>query len=283
MKPDSKTPALENVRNFYQTLPFNYYENATNALENIKRNPIRSYPDLDELLLEQETRRVLELGCGAGWASNSLALHYGCDITAIDFTDTAIDRAKEVSRLLGTDENVQFLCQDLYELAPDPAYDLVFSVGVLHHTNDCKAGVRHAAQFIGPGGVLYLGLYHSYGRRFFLDHYQEIAKTRGEEEAFQEFCKTLNHQPDRTHAQSWFRDQVLHPFETQHSFAEVYGWLKELELDVISTSINGFEPLEDVEAVMELEKSFGDVSKRRNIDEGRFYPGFFTVMAERSA
>ncbi|MEO0636508.1 MAG: class I SAM-dependent methyltransferase [Pseudomonadota bacterium] len=276
------TAALDEVREFYTELPFNYYESATNALEHIGHNPLKAYPDLDLALADGGVETVLELGCGAGWASNSMALHYGCQVTAVDFTAAAVARAREVAGLLGTSDTIKFHCQDLYTFEPGEHFDLVFSMGVLHHTSDCRAGVQHASRFVKRDGLLYLGLYHSYGRRPFLKHYQDMVEAQGEDHAFARFQETLQHQTDTVHSKSWFRDQVLHPFETQHSFEEVHHWLKELGFDVLSTSINRFDEIGSIEDLFEQEKAFADLSLQRNIEEKTFYPGFFTIMAARS-
>ena len=90
------------------------------------------------------------------------------------------------------------------------------------------------------------------------------------------------HAGDKTMLKSWFRDQVLHPHETQHTLREVCGWLAEHGLSLSSTSINRFEPIENVDSLFALEQTFGERSRQANLTEGRYYPGFFTVLAGRS-
>ena len=40
---------------------------------------------------------------------------------------------------------------------------------------------------------------------------------------------------------SWFRDQVLHPHETQHTLEELTDVFKSCNYKIVSTSINKFE------------------------------------------
>jgi hypothetical protein len=47
-------------------------------------------------------------------------------------------------------------------------------------------------------------------------------------------------------ARSWFRDQVMHPHETQHTLREISEWLTGAGLTLQSTSINAFAPIGDV-------------------------------------
>ena len=86
---------------------------------------------------------------------------------------------------------------------------------------------------------------------------------------------------DRDFLHSWFRDQVLHPHETQHSLAELHRLLNSLDFEIRSTSINGFQPFESLEALFEREKELYEHSRRRNVIERRYFPGFFTVLARQ--
>ena len=269
------------VREFYEDMPFSYYSSVDEAARNIAANPVTAYPDLDALLQDDDIKTVLEIGCGAGWAANSIALHYGKQVTAVDFTSKALERAKEVSQKIGTRGQIRFVHSDLFEFQTDEKFDLVLSVGVLHHTNDCHAAFRHISRFCAADGLLFIGLYHSYGRLPFLKHFHEIVKEQGEEAAFRRYCQINPGQSDTTHMRSWFRDQVLHPQETQHSLAEVMVWLDQAGFGLLTTSINKFEQVTDRTALIELEKACEAYSEQRNIAENQFFPGFFTVLAER--
>ena len=69
---------------------------------------------------------------------------------AIDFNPVAIERARSVAQALGV--SVAFNVADLF-LHEIPPVDVVVSVGVLHHTDDCQAAVRRVCQaFVKPGG-----------------------------------------------------------------------------------------------------------------------------------
>jgi hypothetical protein len=62
------------VRDFYEQLPFNFHGSVASSAEAVSANPIAAtYSDLHELLSGGRVRRALELGCGAGWLTNTLA------------------------------------------------------------------------------------------------------------------------------------------------------------------------------------------------------------------
>ena len=154
-----ETPAPERarvrdaVRTFYEALPFNYHGGVESSAEAVEANPVAAvYPDLHTLLASGRVRRALELGCGAGWLTNTLAMHYGVRMTAIDFTAPALARARDVARRLGVTGSTEFIEADLFTYQSPTPFDLVVSMGVLHHTGDARGGVLHAASLVAPGG-----------------------------------------------------------------------------------------------------------------------------------
>jgi cyclopropane fatty-acyl-phospholipid synthase-like methyltransferase len=204
-------------------------------------------------------------------------------VTAVDFAERALARAAEVARRLGLERRTQFVRSDLFDFTADEPFDLVVSVGMLHHTGDTPGGVRHSASMVANGGRLYLGLYHQPGRRVFLDALQSLAAREGDEAAFQLYRELDRvHQGDPTLLRSWFRDQVLHPYETQHTLRETVGWFEQAGLSLESTSINRFEPIGDLEALFALELTYAERSRRALEVERRYFPGFFTAMGRRA-
>jgi hypothetical protein len=97
-----------------------------------------------------------------------------------------------------------------------------------------------------------------------------------------EFRRLRGSSIDSTHLESWFRDQVLHPHETQHTYAEVRALLESRNFEVISTSINKFQPITSHAALEEKEREYAEVSKRA-LTDGRYFPGFFVVLARNQA
>ena len=273
------------IKEFYRDMPFNYYSDAEGAQQNLNADVVeRSYPDLHQLLLSGEITSVLEIGCGAGWLSNTIASVYGIDVTAVDFTSKAIERAKEVSIALGTQDKVKFLESNLFDFQSPETFDLVVSIGCIPATRDPKQAYEHLQQFVSNGKYLYLGLYHTYGRKVFLDMFHRILEEQGEEAAYQKYKELDSTRiADETHLRSWFRDQVLHPHENQQSLEEVAAWLEEQHFSLMCTSINRFEAIEDIPALFEVEKQYEQISYQANYVDGRYFPGFFTVLAEKNA
>lgn len=277
------------VRRFYEELPFNFLTTKDSASLITAKNQIQAYADLDGVLSHSPGATVLDIGCGAGWFVNSCAFYYRLHTTGLDLTEKAIARAAETSTELGIDELTHFVRGDLFELELDESFDVVSSIGVLHHTFSVPKALERAANYVAPGGALHIGLYHSYGRAPFLELFEPyraaaLAGTLSEadsEEALSLYAE-LHPSADDEFLRSWFRDQVLHPHETQHSLEEVHALLSALGFEIFSTSINRFEPFEHIENLFELERGYEELSRQRNHIERRYFPGFFTVLARQS-
>lgn len=277
---DLSAPARADVLAFYKDLPFNYRAAAADHAAAVRRaDSLRAYPPLVDVLKARP--RLLDVGCGAGWLVNSAAYHHRCAATGIDFNPVAVERATAVAHELRID--ACFAVADLFTYASDKPFDVVTSVGVLHHTNDCLGGLRHIASLVAPRGYLFVGLYHAHGRRPFLDHFATLAGN-GEEAQFAEFARLAKSSgtwgEDETYLRSWFRDQVLHPHETQHTLAELFPVFDQLGFTVRATSVNRFASLPARADLIAAETALGEAG-RKALAEARYFPGFFVVLAQR--
>jgi len=282
MNESSNKEALQKtVLDFYKVLPFNYYSSPEEEAQRIKEhNDVKNYYVLDPLINKQT--RILEIGCGTGRLANSIAHHYKCDVTAIDFNEKALQHAKKTAAALGI--NTHYITADLFSFQPaHPAPDLVISIGVLHHTYDCAKAIRLICQkHIKRNGFFFLGLYHRYGRKPFLNYFNSAQKNGASEEKLFSMYKEIHKEiTDELLLRSWFRDQVLHPHETQHTLLEVAQIAKEESLEIISTSINHFKKSNNLEDLFEIEKSYEELSKQR-LKERKYFPGFFLCLLKKN-
>jgi SAM-dependent methyltransferase len=106
-----------------------------------------------------EPGKALDLACGDGRNARWLA-GLGWTVTAVDFSDVAIERAREVSAEAGLD--IDFQIHDLTRWTPPrQAFDLVAVVN-LQITHDLLGPViQRAAAAVAPGGTLFVVGHHS--------------------------------------------------------------------------------------------------------------------------
>ena len=99
--------------------------------------------------------RVLDAGCGGGRYCKVVG-EAGGIVTGADHS-TAVDKAASLCAHL---PNVRFVQADLKRLPLEPAsFDLVFSIGVLHHDVATRPAFDAIAEFVRPGGRLAVWLY----------------------------------------------------------------------------------------------------------------------------
>src|SRR5438552_817338 len=101
-------------------------------------------------------RLVLEAGCGMGRfldvvSRDGAALAVGVDLSA------AVDAAAEN---LGARPNVLILQGDIFRLPLAPgSFDVVYSIGVLHHTPSAEQAFRTLVPLVKPGGTIAISVY----------------------------------------------------------------------------------------------------------------------------
>ncbi|HEY1125975.1 MAG TPA: bifunctional 2-polyprenyl-6-hydroxyphenol methylase/3-demethylubiquinol 3-O-methyltransferase UbiG [Sphingobium sp.] len=97
-------------------------------------------------------KRVLDIGCGAGLASEPLA-RMGAALTAIDAAHENIAVAREHADAMGLSIDYRHCgVEDLKE----PAFDLIVSLEVIEHVTNPALFLGHVAQLLKPDGLLIL-------------------------------------------------------------------------------------------------------------------------------
>ncbi|MEZ6050240.1 MAG: methyltransferase domain-containing protein, partial [Planctomycetaceae bacterium] len=106
---------------------------------------------LDEL----KGLRVLDAGCGGGRYSK-VAGEAGATVIGVDHTE-AVEKAASLCDHL---PNVSFAQADLKKLPLEPAsFDVVFSIGVMHHDANTREVFDAVAKMVKPGGRMAVWLY----------------------------------------------------------------------------------------------------------------------------
>ena len=107
-------------------------------------------------------KRILDAGCGMGRFAEVVS-RWGGRVVAVD-----LSRAVEAARAnLSGRDNVLVMQADLSRLPfPEGSFDLIYSLGVLHHTPDCERAFRTLTRYLAPGGTMALWVYAQDGGRW---------------------------------------------------------------------------------------------------------------------
>jgi SAM-dependent methyltransferase len=109
---------------------------------------------------------LLVAGCGTGKHAVQSATRFdACLVSALDLSLNSLAYGMRKCRELGVD-NIRFFRGDILNLENiGRRFDIIESVGVLHHLREPEAGLRVLRSLLMPQGLMCLGLYSSRARR----------------------------------------------------------------------------------------------------------------------
>lgn len=194
---------------------------------------------------------ILIAGCGTGRHSIETARKFrGARVLAVDLSLASLGYAKRKTLEIGL-ENIEYAQADIMKLGGiNRTFDVIESVGVLHHLADPMAGWRILLSLLRPGGLMYLGFYSELARRHIVAARNFIAE-RGYDASNTEdirLCRqdimNLMTAEDNTqirplalsgdfYATSACRDLIFHVQEHRYTLRQLKESLEELGLDFI--------------------------------------------------
>ncbi len=114
---------------------------------------LASVPAVHDALATPDCR-VLDVGCGGGWSSISLARAYpSATVLGVDIDQPSIDLAAANARDAGVAEQVRFLCQDAASL-PEGTADVAFAFECVHDMPRPVEVLSAVRRTLAPGGSL---------------------------------------------------------------------------------------------------------------------------------
>ncbi|MEI6065151.1 MAG: class I SAM-dependent methyltransferase, partial [Pseudanabaena sp. ELA748] len=125
--------------------------------------------------------RILDAGCGSGVSTEYLVhLNPEAAVVGIDLSEGTLAVAKERCQRSGA-TRVDFHHLSLFDADQlEGEFDLINSVGVLHHTADPIRGIQALANKLAPSGLLHIFVYSELGRWEIRLMQQAIALLQGD-------------------------------------------------------------------------------------------------------
>jgi SAM-dependent methyltransferase len=112
-----------------------------------------------------EGKSFLDAGCGIGRNSRWPLEAGASKACAFDCNETTVAVAREN---LSSFPNCAVVCRSIYDLDGRTQYDVVFSIGVIHHLRDPRRAVENLINAVKPGGTLLLWVYAYEGNEAYL-------------------------------------------------------------------------------------------------------------------
>lgn len=153
----------EKVKELYEKYPYPYTEVKTELLNDLL---LMIYYIFTESGIQHDIYSkysFFDAGCGSGQrilgvASEFPASHFTC----VDICGHSLELAKKQAQKNGI-KNVTFRQANLMEFDENEKYDIVTSVGVIHHLNDPEKGLSTISRLLADEGILIVLIYHTYG------------------------------------------------------------------------------------------------------------------------
>jgi SAM-dependent methyltransferase len=172
-------------------------------------------------------RLIADVGSSIGEISRGL-LDRGARLVCLDISFESLQRCQEINPeppvIHGNALDLPF---------PDDAFDHTISIGVLHHTPDCRRGFHEVARVTAPGGTIVIFLYNYWSIYNLVYHsFKPIRATiplksvpRQLVRILQPFVKShLDQKLDDEQLRNLLGDKLWTPQATFHSVSEVRRW-----------------------------------------------------------
>ncbi len=220
--------STKEVSKFYTVKPFPNYDEDDNKSSILKKGNMNYLAKNLKKFLKLNSK-FIEVGSGTCQLSNYFAIGTNMEVVALDATRESIKIGRKFAKDNNVD-NVKFVNGDIFDdLFEKEYFDVLWTNGVLHHTNDPKKAFDTCIKWLKPQGYVVIGLYNFYGRfrtNFRRIIYNFLGKKIGRQylKVFDPTLRNLKKNSDSIDA--WIQDQYEHPVESSHTFNDVFKWFE---------------------------------------------------------
>ena len=236
------------VRSQYEEYPYprwryTYSNTPTNFL-NIVNGHIK--PNRIQINHKFNNPNVLIAGCGTGNHICQAANYLNANILGVDLSLSSLAYAKRKVEELGL-KNIDFLHADILQLKDlKKKFDVIESIGVLHHMHDPLQGLKILVDLLEPNGFLLIGLYSEKARQDVIKA-KDFAKKNKFENSFSGIrsfreaifkekndfeLKRLATERD-FYSISSVKDLIFHAQEYRFTLPEIFKMLENLNLEFL--------------------------------------------------
>ena len=186
--------------------------------------------------------KILIAGCGTGKQLNNILARENSNVVAFDLSLSSLAYAKRKARELNC-KNINFIQGDLLDLKKlNKKFDIIESVGVLHHMNNPLKGWKSLTECIKDNGLMLIGLYSEKARENISEIRKKIRnlkiKTTSTDiinfrkkilETKNKHWESIKYSPD-FYSTSGVRDLLFHVQEHRFTISKIKEYLDKLGL-----------------------------------------------------
>jgi len=234
------------VREQYEENPYPRWVNTGLSLNPtplskvIKKLKLRLF---DKTINGIKAPNILIAGCGTGQHSIGTASRFkNAKALAVDLSISSLAYAKRKTEELDL-QNIDYMQADILDLGKlDRKFDIIESVGVLHHLDEPMAGLRILTNCLKLGGLMKIGLYSVLARQHVVRMREEINQSsiRASDDAMRLFRSDVINSSEEHHKRvrstidfyslSELRDLLFHVQEHRFTIPQVEDCLLEFDL-----------------------------------------------------
>lgn len=241
----------QNVARLYEENPYPRWLSLHTPSVKSRHNLLAEYFTESQLAFMNAPCTVLIAGAGTGQQAVDAALGYGpnATLTAVDLSLASLGYGKRMAGLFQVN-NLRFIqCDILNAGLLEGDFDVIESIGVLHHMDDPWLGWKTLVEKLRPGGLMKIGLYSSAARRSIASLRKDI-EVRGiadDQQSIRDYRQNIINQGEDAEGAfllqsadffslSNFRDLMFHVSEQHVTIPEIAAFMAANGL-----SFHGFE------------------------------------------
>jgi ubiquinone/menaquinone biosynthesis C-methylase UbiE len=167
-------PELETTKIFWDSNPCGF----SGDFRRKRSQRYQMEPYLPDLIkkISQNTGKLLEIGCGQGIDAIEFIANSNKDFiyTGIDYSGNSVKEARqnyESYRHSNPGRNHFFMEGNAENLNfQSDSFDVVYSMGVIHHTKSIENAIKEIKRVLKPGGKCYIFVYRTFSLKVFIAH-----------------------------------------------------------------------------------------------------------------